>query len=69
MGKIISGFALCFFATGPSDPTGLRLQYALKSVPDVIFTEKENDDKNTFEIFYLHFEFVALETTSKVFEL
>ena len=51
---------LVFFATGPSDPTALRLKHDPKSVFGVICTEKYNDDKGTFEIFYLHFEFYCV---------
>ena len=40
--------------------TALCLKYALKSVFKAIFTEKNNDDKNTFEIFYLYFEFYCV---------
>ena len=68
VGIIISAFAICFFAAGPSGRAVLRLKYALKSDFDTIFTEKNHDDKNTldesaktfdsnFEIFYLNFKF------------
>ena len=40
--------------------TALRLKYAFKSVFEAIFTEKNNDDKNTFERFYLYFEFYCV---------
>ena len=57
-GIVISRFAICFFfAAGPSDPAALHLKYALKSVFDATFTEKNNYDKNTFETLYLHFKF------------
>ena len=52
----VAGIIICSFATGPLDPVALRLKYALKSVFDVIFTEKNNDDKNIIEVFCLHFE-------------
>ena len=53
---LVAGIISCSLATGPLDPVALRLKYALKLVFDVIFTEKKNDDKNTFEVFWLHFE-------------
>ena len=36
---------LFVFATGPPDSAALRLKYALKSVFDAIFTEKNNNGK------------------------
>ena len=56
VGIIISGFAIYFLATDPSDPAALCFKYVLKSVFDVIFTKKNNEDKITFEIFCLHFD-------------
>ena len=58
----MSGFAICFFRQ-------LVLQTLLlyfsnmpfKSAFNAIFTEKNYDDKNTFEIFYLHFEFYCVQ--------
>ena len=56
-GIIFFGFAICLFAADPSETAALCLKYALNSGFDVIFTEKNNDDKNTFETFYVHFKF------------
>ena len=64
-GIIISRFAICFFATSSSDPAALRLKYARKSAFDAIFTEKNNDDKNTLEMLYLHFEFYCVQVEIK----
>ena len=33
------------------------------SVADAFFTENDNDDKNTFEIFYVYFEFHCIRKT------
>ena len=50
---IISGFIVCFSATFLQTPLLYVGNMSFKSVFDTIFIEKNNNDKNTFEIFFL----------------